>query len=712
MTKSPQHRRRCSSAHLLSLLALGIIAVCLRFYNVDLSAVAPSEFDARGLQATKLQTNFRRDEGEILDLPDYNRQMAKEAVRPTILTCSSFEEEDGESEDSKDKDADDFPSVATTTREGFAFVHVYKASGSTLRDLFSSFSHICGDASWAVINCKSSNRCKPKYAVADREMFIPDPSTFNKTIAGYFDIIGGHFRIGYFNHPDRTRRHITFLRDAKARFVSGILYQLMMRDEPEMSLEDVARMIKRRVIGSRKANEYWSKSLDYLLTPEQSASLGTMAKGEDTAKATALMAVNNLVAYNTIVGVTENMDHSISILRHVLCGPGLEASDDTKKRLDEMFERYKQPESLRNRSDNGDLSTTSVLELLKNDTEFMKVFDEYLKYENLITGYASRMHEMQYREVNHSDYSSFDHPAVPVPSTSASAIADMRPSTNTTRSNFRHHVYTPPCLRPSPVPMILMGLGRSGTASAFEVMSKLSGNGQTKMIELTGSSTRKSEMFFDEMNDDSNGEWMVEFLCEQQRQYPDAGVVGFKWKPFETVFGEKSRRSLDLLSRLDDPQIKVVRSRRNLLDVLISRHKHKYSKMGKGALHAHCRKSDVECLQKHLEAGSRLELPTVRLVGKLRELHDMEARTDNLLRELNVPAVHVSFERLFGAVDPTDEWGRVFSHLGIAVHNLTAKRIEQAAHAATSLPHHNDTLANYNDVRQTLFGTEFELLLH
>mmetsp|Transcript_9615 Transcript_9615/g.22091 ORF Transcript_9615/g.22091 Transcript_9615/m.22091 type:complete len:442 (+) Transcript_9615:73-1398(+) len=432
-----RRRRRCSSPHLLSVFALGIIVVCFTpFYT---PAVAPSEFDTQGLQTTKLPPrrknpkNFRRKPtdnrrssdprkndgsksivlGGDLDLPDYTRQMAKEAVRPAILACSSFDEWTA-SEDAN-KDPEHLPAnmpilpggVASPTREGFAFVHVYKAAGSTLRDLFASFAYVCG-ASWlALSSCTSADRCIPKFAVADREMFVPDPSTFNKTVAADFDIIGGHFRIGTFDYSDRTlaRRHITFLRDAKARFVSGILFHLKRNDDTEMSLEDAVRMIKNRVIGSRKADEYWSKSLTYLLTPEQAASLGTMAKGEDTAKATALMAVQNLVMYNTVVGMTENMADSLSILRHVLSGPGLETGEDTKRRLDDLFDKFsdrERQESVRNRSDMGDRSTTSVLELLEKDTEFMQTFNEYLKYEDLITGYASRMHELQYREVTNS----------------------------------------------------------------------------------------------------------------------------------------------------------------------------------------------------------------------------------------------------------------------------------------------------------------------
>lgn len=51
-------------------------------------------------------------------------------------------------------------------------------------------------------------------------------------------------------------------------------------------------------------------------------------------------------------------------------------------------------------------------------------------------------------------------------------------------SMIRHDL---PCtLHSSPAPMILMSLGRSGTASMYQVLSQLSGNETPRIIEYTG----------------------------------------------------------------------------------------------------------------------------------------------------------------------------------------------------------------------------------
>ena len=133
----------------------------------------------------------------------------------------------------------------------------------------------------------------------------------------------------------------------------------------------------------------------------------------------------------------------------------------------------------------------------------------------------------------------------------------------------------PPCkLLPQPAPMILITLGRSGTSSMYQVLSKLSGNETTRIYEYTGGSTSKSRAFFRDYipKHDVNGDWLMQYLCDEQEDHPGAGVVAFKWKPYETIFEEeKALQGLELLGRLEYPQIKVVRSRRNLLDVAISR---------------------------------------------------------------------------------------------------------------------------------------------
>lgn len=100
-------------------------------------------------------------------------------------------------------------------------------------------------------------------------------------------------------------------------------------------------------------------------------------------------------------------------------------------------------------------------------------------------------------------------------------------------------------------------------------------------------------------------------------------------------------------------------------------------------------------------------------MAQLKEAADREDRVDNLLKELNVPTIHVTYEKLFLAGSDTAEWMRIFEFLGVGpTANLTVSEVEQAGHAATSIPVHNITLSNYEEVKDVLDGTEFYSLLH
>lgn len=88
-----------------------------------------------------------------------------------------------------------------------------------------------------------------------------------------------------------------------------------------------------------------------------------------------------------------------------------------------------------------------------------------------------------------------------------------------------------------PTPIILMSLGRSGTASMYQVLAKLSGDGSSPyFIEYTGSSTAESRKFFREIvpKKDIYGDWLVKFVCRQQRQHKHTGLVGFKVRETNT----------------------------------------------------------------------------------------------------------------------------------------------------------------------------------
>jgi len=260
----------------------------------------------------------------------------------------------------------------------------------------------------------------------------------------------------------------------------------------------------------------------------------------------------------------------------------------------------------------------------------------------------------------------------------------------------------------APQPVILLSLGRSGSSATWQVMGNLTGK-VTPSIEYTGSNTKQSIAFFDKIPPNDHGNWLLKYMCVQQSQHPTAGLIGFKWKPVANTFFR--RASLDALRMVvaysHNPQIKVVRSRRNLLDVMISKEKHRI-----GHAEAHCAKTDNACIREHLELGTGLRLPTETLLAELRRRTAEEDNVDRLLEELGVPHIKVSFEKLYYS-DDAEEWLRLFRFLGTGpTEGLTRNDVQDAmAHAATHNPQHNVTLGNYHEVRELLMGTEFESLL-
>ena len=87
---------------------------------------------------------------------------------------------------------------------------------------------------------------------------------------------------------------------------------------------------------------------------------------------------------------------------------------------------------------------------------------------------------------------------------------------------------------------------------------------------------------------------------------------------------------------------------------------------------------------------------------------------DELLEQLKVPTVHVSYDKLFFDADETaDEWMKIFRFLGVGPQKgLTLNDIRHATtFAATSNRDHRATLKDYDTIAMLLRGTEFEGLL-
>ncbi len=376
-------------------------------------------------------------------LPTYTRDMARLAIRPVSWTCG-----------------DDLEVVdpLTDVRPIFSFVHVYKAAGSTLRDFFERYSLKCRKSWMVLISCtkvKSSsiranedwNGCRVKQVVNGRHIHLnnigdanaerPYPTVNNTILREKIDIFGGHIQIGSgdFIHgnpavafPAQTPpvRHIVFLRDPMARFVSGILYEQkngkMKAGETDVALEGTVKLIKKRVRGSRKADAYMKRSTQYLLTPIQSENIANLTarnigrtSEENRAYAQAVAAIQNLVNYNVILGMAEAMDQSMTILRHALLSNRF-TDDDRKEYAGDLFENYddsertteeeeeendrmiRRPKEKFNLSERDGVSTALVLQELKKDADFIPIFQEYVKFEQMINDFAWVMHKMQFEE--------------------------------------------------------------------------------------------------------------------------------------------------------------------------------------------------------------------------------------------------------------------------------------------------------------------------
>jgi hypothetical protein len=372
-------------------------------------------------------------------LPTYTREMARLAIRRVPWACGD------------DREVVD---PLTGVRPMFSFVHVYKAAGSTLRGFFERYSLICRKSWIVLISCtkvKSSSiranedwkRCRVKKVVNGRRVNLhnigdakaerPYPTVNNSILRENIDIYGGHIQIGSgdFIHGDPAIsppaqtppvRHIVFLRDPMARFVSGILYIWKLKEaETDVALEGIVKLIKKRVRGSRKANAYMNRSTQYLLTPIQSENIANitarnieLTPEENRARAQAVAAIENLVKYNVIIGMVEEMDQSMIILRHALLSDRF-TDDDRRGYVGHLFENYdsektmeeedeendrmiRRPKEKINLSERDGVSTALVLQELKKDADFLPIFHEYVKFEQMINDFSWEMHKMQFEE--------------------------------------------------------------------------------------------------------------------------------------------------------------------------------------------------------------------------------------------------------------------------------------------------------------------------
>ena len=344
----------------------------------------------------------------------YTVELASRAVEPTVWTCGK--------NDRYNQTALD---PITNQRPFFAFVHVYKTAGSTLREFFTEYATICKKSLAIVQTCRGSGveKCRLKSVNAPQKQL----QRVNRAILhDHYDILGGHFSFGMadsiFSNATATTttttattaqnengaaaqevRYMVFLRQPMTRYVSHVLYQQNTRNKHRRETVQVtAEDIKKRIRSSRGKGEYLNSIYKYLLTPAQRA---MKYDQEQTREAVvthkAQLSIDNLVRYNAIVGMTETFSQSMHIFEHAM-GHNATATSASARKEEEvqgLFSRYIGEEVSINSSKRKSISTGSVLKELNKDDEFMVVFREFVKYEQLIVDFAMDMHQKQYDAV-------------------------------------------------------------------------------------------------------------------------------------------------------------------------------------------------------------------------------------------------------------------------------------------------------------------------
>ena len=271
-----------------------------------------------------------------------------------------------------------------------------------------------------------------------------------------------------------------------------------------------------------------------------------------------------------------------------------------------------------------------------------------------------------------------------------------------------------------PIPVIFVVNGRSGSDATWATLSTLAGS-KSAIGEHTGENKVMAMDFLGRMTEEEGAWWVTEHLCQFAHHQCDKPISAFKWKPFVDSFQLPAAQGmLKKIARFNQPRIKVIFMTRNPLDVLISKAKHKKAKDKKAkevnTLDAHCSIDDEECIERMKQAGSGLQLPTESLLKDLKDSLDAFQFFEDTFEEMNIAHVKTTYEDLYNRDnrDDAEEWMKIFRYLGRGpTKNLTMQDvIGSFALAPTFQKNHNESLANYVEVRDLLMGTEFEKLLH
>lgn len=178
-------------------------------------------------------------------------------------------------------------------------------------------------------------------------------------------------------------QYLSFFRESTRKVVSAVLFM-----NPKLSFDDAVQKVKDKVTQGVAKSLYLDNS-NYIITPAQEANLQNVTL---TPEERANLMIRNLKENKVLFGIVERMSESLEVLQHVI---------DKDGELDSMFESFgkippgtnKTEEIVMNKST---LSSSSVLAEVQKDEAFMKLFREYVKYDDMVYRFALDMHMRQY----------------------------------------------------------------------------------------------------------------------------------------------------------------------------------------------------------------------------------------------------------------------------------------------------------------------------
>ena len=325
------------------------------------------------------------------------------------------------------------------------FVHIFKTAGSSFRAALDDYAATCAKGITVVMRCsgvtlESLQQSSSNWASRDGQRCVNEFSRQRHKGAKKFNVYGpltsrfvrdtadiliGHLPIGIHqgnwwwnttatNNNDNSSsgtvvvepQYVAFFRNPVTKYVSGRIYL-----NPRWTFDDAVTQIKAQVRAEREKGAYYFGSEKYLTTPQQRA-----AKMHHRSLPKRLeMMQRNLLRFDCLVGVVEQMGDSLALLQYVMDGntnqqlaPAFRRLDTTTSTAQSSFpnKNHKlksEPLTVVNKSH---LSTTALVQALQQDDKFYDVLLEYLKYEFWLYDFALQIHERQVQQLQEYQRSS------------------------------------------------------------------------------------------------------------------------------------------------------------------------------------------------------------------------------------------------------------------------------------------------------------------